>query len=108
MAEVLDGIVTDLPEGRKDMYLYADKGYDGEPAQETIRAHGLKPRVSRKKPERGRPPKNRRWVVEVSHSWFNRFRKLLVRFEKTASSYIALLHLASSIICLRKVGFIYG
>ena len=27
--------------------------------------------------------KARRWIVEVAHSWFNRFRKLLVRFEKT-------------------------
>ena len=26
--------------------------------------------------------KARRWVVEVAHSWFNRFRKLLVRYEK--------------------------
>lgn len=26
--------------------------------------------------------KARRWIVEVVHSWFNRFRKLLVRYEK--------------------------
>lgn len=31
--------------------------------------------------------KTRRWVVERSHSWFNRFRKLLVSFEKTEASY---------------------
>ena len=30
------------------------------------------------KARRGRQPA-RRWVVERSHSWFNRFRKLLVR-----------------------------
>jgi transposase len=30
----------------------------------------------------------RRWVVEVSHSWMNRFRKLLVRYEKLTCSYI--------------------
>jgi putative transposase len=50
----------------------------------------------------------RRWVVEVCHSWFNRFRKLLVRYEKTHSSHLALLHLAAAIICWRKVGVIYG
>jgi hypothetical protein len=32
----------------------------------------------------------------------------LVRYEKTLSSYIALLHLAAAIICWRKVGIIYG
>ena len=32
--------------------------------------------------------KARLWVVEVTHSFFNRFRKLLVRFEKKAVNYI--------------------
>jgi putative transposase len=30
----------------------------------------------------------RRWIVKVCLSWFNRFRKLLVRFDKTDSSYV--------------------
>jgi transposase len=51
--------------------------------------------------------KARRWVVEAAHSWFNRFRKILVRFEKTAASFSALLHLAAAIICFRKVGVIF-
>jgi len=52
--------------------------------------------------------KARRWVVEVAHSWFNRFRKILVRYEKRDDTYEALLHLAASIIAFRKVGVIYG
>ena len=51
--------------------------------------------------------KARRWIVEVSHSWFNRFRKILVRFEKFNERYEALLFMVASIIALRKVGFIY-
>ena len=54
----------------------------------------------------------RRWVVEVAHSWFNRFRKLLVRYEKLERSFIALNHLAAAIIAFRKVplavNIIYG
>ena len=96
------------PKSKASPFLYADRGYDGEPAQETIIARGYAPRVSRKKRKRGRPPKNRRWVVEAAHSWYNRFRKLLVRFEKFTDSYEALLHLASAIICWRKVAPIYG
>jgi len=104
---ILDSIITEQPDDTQ-CSLYADKGYDGEPAQQAIKDRGYIPRVSRKKRKRGRPPKNRRWVVEVTHSWFNRFRKLFVRYEKYANSYEALLHLASAIICWRKVGVIYG
>ncbi|EJF38668.1 transposase DDE domain protein, partial [Clostridium sp. MSTE9] len=47
--------------------------------------------------------KARRWVVEVTHSFFNRFRKLLVRFEKKAANYLGLLHFACAIIVWRKL-----
>ncbi len=42
-------------------------------------------------------------MVEVCHSWFNRFRKLLVRYEKLERSFMALNHMAAAIIALRKV-----
>ena len=42
-------------------------------------------------------------MVEVCHSWFNRFRKLLVRYEKLERSFMALNHIAAAIIALRKV-----
>jgi hypothetical protein len=32
----------------------------------------------------------RRWIVETTNSWHNRFRKLLVRYEKKLGSYFAL------------------
>lgn len=107
LTAVLDAVVIALPHGR-ERFLYADKGYDGESIREQILIRGYTPRVSRKKRGRGRPPKNRRWVVEAAHSWFNRFRKLLVRYEKLSESYEALLHLAAAIICWRKVAVIYG
>ena len=51
-------------------------------------------------------------MVEVCHSWFNRFRKLLVRYEKLERSFLALNHLAAGIIAFRKVkltvNVIYG
>lgn len=103
---VLEARIVPLPE--HDPFLYADRGYEGEPAQTILTSHGYRSRVRRKKRKRGRPPKNRRWVVEAVHSWFNRFRKLLVRYEKLADSYEALVHLAAAIICWRKVAPIYG
>jgi len=53
----------------------------------------------------------RRWIVEVTHGWFNRLRKLL-RNEKLDRSFITLNHLTASIIAFRKVdltvNIIYG
>ena len=36
----------------------------------------------------------RRWVVERTHSWLNSYRRILVRGEKRAETYLAMLHLA--------------
>ena len=47
-----------------------------------------------------------------AHSWFNRFRKVLVRHEKLERSFIGLNHLAVAVITFRKVplkvNVIYG
>jgi putative transposase len=108
---VLAAIVVERPTD-DEQHLCGDMGYGGKPAAEIIerfryithvRSRGEE--VADKKHQGG---KARRWVVEAAHSWFNRFRKLLVRYEKTEASYLALMHLAASIICWRKVGFIYG
>ncbi len=93
--------------------LLADKGYFGEPSEAAMRERNYIPLVKSRGQEiqdrRNRQEtKNRRWVVEVSHSWFNRFRKLLVRFEKLAISHEALIHFAAAIIAFRKIGIIYG
>ena len=82
-----------------------------------IEAHGYIPHVKGRgqeaKEKRQHPAKRaRRWIVEVAHSGFNRFRKLLVRYEKLERSFLALNHLAAAIIAFRKVplavNIIYG
>jgi hypothetical protein len=54
----------------------------------------------------GAKKKARRWVVERTHSWMNRFRRLLVRWEKRADTYEAMLHLACGLICFRLLGLL--
>jgi len=112
---VLDNLVVSPPEGT-EQNLCGDKGYTGEPAKQIIESHGYIPHV-KERGEEINSKKNvpgyrpRRWVVELTHSWFNRFRKLLVRYEKRACSYEALIHLACAIICWRKINdgyIIYG
>ena len=102
----LDGIVVARPEhtARKPQHLCADKAYQGQPAQISMRQRGHTPHVRQirdeAKAKRGRQPA-RRWVVERSYSWFNRFRKLLVRYEKKEANYRAPAHCAAAIICFQ-------
>jgi len=94
-------------------YLCLDAGYIGYPVSKIARTHHYYPRVKSRAEERlikYRYPdsKPRRWVVERTHSWLNRFRKLLVSFEKTEASYTALIQLAAALICWRQTLSIYG
>jgi putative transposase len=112
LENVLDNIAISSPEF-VEKNLCADKGYTGETANKIIRDHDLIPHVVGRGEEakviKEIPGyKAKRWIVEVVHSWYNRFRKLLVRYEKYQRTYEALLHLASAIICWRKIGIIYG
>ena len=86
--------------------LCADAGYVGEKADDLMRRHGyiphVRPRGEEIKAKRNKRHKPRRWIVEVSHSWFNNFRKLKVRYEKSAKNCLALHHIAASFIALRR------
>lgn len=105
------------PPVRRSKHLCADNGYRGQPAQAVMERQGYIAHVQSRAQEAGRgrrhgPQRPRRWIVEVAHSWFNRFRKLLVRYEKLERSFMALHHLAAAIIAFRKVpakiNIIYG
>jgi transposase len=43
----------------------------------------------------------RRWVVERTQSWLNRFRRILIRWEERADTRLAMLHLACRLITWR-------
>jgi IS5 family transposase len=119
LAAVLDSVVVQRPEppARRSKHLCADAGYTGQPARAIMEAHGYIPHVKGRGQEvheqRQDPTKRaRRWIVEAAHSWFTRFRKLLVRYEKLDRSFLGLNHLAAAIITFRKIhlptNIIYG
>jgi transposase len=109
----LDRVAMEMP-GRAGQYnLCADAGYKGAPATNAVVERDYKPHIKQRHEEatmkRTEPGyRARRWVVERTHSWINRFRKLLVSFEKTEASYVALLSLAAAMICWRQTVSIYG
>ncbi len=108
----LDSIVIDRPEvtPQTPQNLCLDAGYTGstkEVESKGYTAH-IRPRGEEKKEKERNPNfKARRWVVEVTHSFFNRFRKLLVRFEKKADLYLALIHFSCAVIVWRKCIFVH-
>jgi putative transposase len=85
-----------------------DKGYDFNEVRELAKEFGftlhLRSRGEEAKEiKRKAGHKARRWVVERTHSWLNRFRRILIRWEKRADTYIAMLHFACAIITWRSI-----
>ena len=109
----LDQIVAPRPEPTETspQYLCGDAGYKGQPAQQAAVARKYQPHIKQRREEASAKREGyrpRRWVVERTHSWLNRYRKLLVSFEKTEAGYLGLLSLAAGLICWRQTTFIYG
>jgi putative transposase len=96
-----------MPNAEKPQGICLDKGYDYPEVFVTLKMFGFEPHVRRRGEEildkRDVPGyRARRWVVERSHSWINRFRRLLVRWEKKSVNYKAMLHLAFAVIIFQK------
>ncbi len=99
LEDILDNMIffRPAPEAENPQNLCLDAGYTG--CKELVEERGytahICPRGEEKKELETNPKfRARRWVVEVTHSFMNRFRKLLVRYEKKAANYLALIHLA--------------
>ena len=88
LAELLDAVLVPRPP-LAEAHLALDGGYAYDACREAATSRGLTPHIppkasaDRPLPPPGDPDRHppRRWVVEVGHSWFNRFRRLLVRWE---------------------------
>ena len=108
---VLQNIVTQRPRvtARKKQHLCLDKGYDYPEVHDLVKRYHYTEHIARRGEERNakeRIPgyRARRWVVERTHSWMNRFRRLLIRWEKKTANYEAMLHLACAYITFRASG----
>lgn len=111
LAALLDATVYEAPMQPSERHLCLDRGYDYAACRETAAARGYLAHIpaqasaAQPLPPPGHPDRHppRRWVVEVAHSWFNRFRRLLIRWEKRAATYLAFVQLAACLIIYRKL-----
>jgi len=91
---------------RKPQSLCLDKGYDYDSVRELVQTFGYTAHIKARGEaaqaiKRQAGCKARRWVVERTHSWMNRFRRILTRWEKKPENYFGLLHLVCAIITYR-------
>jgi transposase len=114
LAELLDASLVPYPEDGSDQpewHLVLDRGYTYDVCRQAAQDRHFTPHIPPKTsaaqplPPPGDPTRHpaRRWVVEVAHSWFNRFRRLLIRWEKKADNYLALIQFAATLIIYRKL-----
>lgn len=98
-----------LRPARRRQNMCMDKGYDYPDVRELVAKWGYTARIVARGDERHAREhipgyRARRWVVERTHSWLNRFRRLLIRWEKKVANYTAMLNLACAYITLRAAG----
>jgi len=100
-----------VPTPERPQGLCLDKGYDFDEVRQTLQEFGFTAHI-RSRGEEARAIKReagfkaRRWVVERTHSWMNRFRRILIRWDKSANNYIAFLHFACALIAFRAAGLL--
>ncbi len=128
VTDVVDNIVIKRPafktkktgrRGRKLQHLCLDKAYNSEQEEQELikRGYVLHIPQKRKRDEteggevkvitqrRSNRKKYsaKRWVIERTNSWHNRFRKLFTRYEKKAKNYLGLVQLSCCMIIFRKI-----
>lgn len=113
MGPTLASMVVERPEPTEDapQHMCLDKGYDYPEIHQLLAEFGYTAHIrsrGEEKRDKIRVPgyRARRWVVERTHSWLNRFRRLLIRWEKKVENYLAMLHFACAWITFRASGLL--
>jgi transposase len=106
LQDMVDGIpAVRQPVGRprkRPAKLHGDKGYDYPACRQLLRARNIIARIARKGIESPTRLGRHRYVVERCLEWTTRFRRLVRRYERTASHFLGFLRLACAIICFRR------
>jgi putative transposase len=111
--ETIESIPVERPEPTADkpQGMCLDKGYDYDEVRDLLTEFGFTAHI-RARGEEAKALKQdadfkaRRWVVERAHSWMNRFRRVLIRWDKKVRNYLAFLHLACAYITFRQSGLL--
>ena len=107
----LESIVVEhpAPTPAEPQGMCLDAGYDYDEVRATLEEFGFTAHIRGRGEEaqqlkRAAGKRARRWVVERAHSWMNRFRRILIRWDKKPENYLAFLHFACALIAFRAAG----
>jgi transposase len=81
--------------------LYADRGYDSDPARGLLAWLGIETRIAKRKTPHGSGLGKVRWVVERTIGWLKGLRRMRVRYDRLGVIQDAWTTLAASVICFR-------
>ena len=109
LSATLDAIVVERPQptDEKPQHLCLDKGYDNPTGHQAVVDHQYIPHIRRIGEEKldehaeKRYPAHR-WVVERTLAWLSKCRAILVRYDKKARNYLALVKLACALLWYRR------
>jgi putative transposase len=109
LAATLEAIVVErpLPTKEQPQHLCLDKAFDNPTVEAVLKQTNYTPHVRRIGEEKGDPEGGkthpaRRWVVERTWAWLSRWRGILIRWEKKANNYLAILKLACALLWFRR------
>ena len=107
--ETIESIPIARPEPTPDtpQGMCLDKGYDYDEGRNLLTQCGFTAHIRARGEEAKALQQDagfraRRWVVERTHSWMNRFRRVLIRWDKKVHNYLGFLHLACAYITYRQ------
>ena len=91
--------------------LIADRGYDSNAARQILTDRGIEPIIPARSNntiathQDGRSLRRyrHRWIIERTNAWLQNYRRLVVRYERSAEIYTARVHMACALIVLKRV-----
>jgi len=86
---------------RRPVKLHGDKGYDNRRCRAYLRRRGITARIARIGIESSQRLGRHRWVVERTVGWLLAFKRLALRYDRTAKTINALVRLAVTLVAAR-------
>jgi putative transposase len=107
LAATLDAVIVERPEPSDEapQHLCLDQGYHNPTGRAAATERDYITHFTRSgQPAPAEAPHHpaRRWVVERTLAWLSKCRALLVRWDKKASNYLALIKLACALLWYRR------
>jgi IS5 family transposase len=110
-ATMFEAVLDDIPPirmttGRRRQRpgkVHADKAYDHRRCRRYLRQRGIRPRIARRMVESSQRLGRHRWTIERTGAWLGGWRRLRIRYERSAERFYAMAMLACSVICFNAL-----